>query len=147
VFLWEFLNKKAITFSPPLPSYKQDVIDTLTMGHLEKVFLIFEEKSIFWPKDQYTFALVGENVGQKVHSPTIIINLYASHGYPILGLVAGGEAGIQITKRSLKENSDWLMSYLRSMWPEAKNREPIKVVTTNWTNDPFAYGSYVALPT
>jgi len=43
------LQKGVVQFDPPLPDWKQEAIDALGAGHVDKVILRFKER--FWPED------------------------------------------------------------------------------------------------
>ena len=45
----------------------------------------------------------------------------------------------------VKSTSNEIMEHLRSMFPDQKIPDPINIHVTDWTNNPFSYGSYSAI--
>jgi monoamine oxidase len=92
-------DKNYVKFVPGLPEWKQDAINSLSMGVLNKLFLQFDK--CYWEevKDQYTFAFL--NHAEKANDKcSLIVNLMPSHNAPILTLVMGGTAGKEMERRS-----------------------------------------------
>lgn len=74
------LKQGAITFSPPLPRWKQEAIARLGMGTLDKVYLRYDD--VFWDKD-VTWIATPEN-GLPEGQFNQWLNLYFYTGEPVI---------------------------------------------------------------
>ena len=45
----------------------------------------------------------------------------------------------------VKSTRNEIMKHLRSMFPDQKVPDPINIHVTDWTSNPFSYGSYSAI--
>lgn len=68
------LKSGDIEFSPSLPAWKQDAIDTMQMGFFEKVVLVFEER--FWEGSGAMYVSLNNTDVSKVKSGAYYILLY-----------------------------------------------------------------------
>jgi len=125
-----------VAFSPPLPESKLGAIGRGRMSCLNKLFLIFDE--CHWPKDQYSFAYINETPDAL---PSMLVNVWPSHGLPILTCLVGGDAGRAMERRTPEENVAWAMTLIRKLFGAAVP-EPTRSVQTEWDADPFSYGAY-----
>jgi len=125
------LQAGRVTFRPPIPNIERRVA-LLAMGNLEKVVLRFSER--FWPDNVHRMSLVSDHrrftdwVDITAHSavPTLVAfhnPTIASYGHDRLAQA---------------------LDVLRAMFPNAP--DPIAAEVTDWTNDPFASGSYSYVP-
>ena len=71
----------------------------------------------------------------------MLVNIFPSHGLPILTCMVGGGAGRAMERRPLDENVAWAMTLVRKLFG-ASVPEPTKAVQTAWDQDPFSYGAY-----
>lgn len=125
------LQSGTVTFDPPIPNIEQR-IGRLAMGNLEKVVLRFSDR--WWPDNVRRMSLVSEHrrftdwVDITAHSgaPTLV----AFHNPTIAGY--GDDRIAQA------------LEVLRAMFPDAP--DPIAARATDWSNDPFAHGSYSYVP-
>lgn len=133
------LKKGGVEFSPALPAEKQQSIERMAMGTLNKIVLKFPKA--FWPNQLYRMSLVKENAAATIE----FWNMQKYINQPILvGLVAGKEARRleQVAKTDL---TALVMKDLSTMFEEAV--EPSELLYTKWASDPFSYGSYSFVPT
>jgi monoamine oxidase len=130
------LKAGAVEFRPPLPTAKQQAIARLGMGNLAKVVLHFEEP--FWPRDQYVF---GYQCRPVECSPTLIVNLWKSQQTPALVLMAGGALSREIESWDETRLERWARGLLCDVFGDTA-REPSRIERTQWSQDPFARGSY-----
>ena len=134
------LKAGSITFSPALPDGKQQAIQRLGMGVLNKVVLRFSK--VFWEKSAEVIGYIPKKKGEWVE----FFNLHPITGKPILvGFNAGSYA---------KALEDWAdekivaaaMQTLRTIYG-AKVPDPTDYAITRWGSDPFAQGAYSFLAT
>ena len=134
------LKAGSITFSPELPDGKQQAIQRLGMGVLNKVVLRFSK--VFWEKSAEVIGYIPKKKGEWVE----FFNLHPITGKPILvGFNAGSYA---------KSLEDWAdekivaaaMQTLRTIYG-AKVPDPTDYAITRWGSDPFAQGAYSFLAT
>ena len=129
------LKAGAVTFEPPLPAAKQAAIERLGVGTLAKVALTFERP--FWPQSTYAFGLPGGGGT----GGTVVVNKGAIDGSAELILLAGGNLGQQIEAMEMDDAKAWAIAQLRGAFADCVS-EPIAIKRTNWSRDPFAFGSY-----
>jgi len=122
-----------VEFSPPLPADKQQAIDRIGMGLLNKLYLLFDD--MFW--DDVTLI---DYVSPSGDSMWEFYNLN-DFGKPIiLGFTAGDHAR-QLEQVSDDEIINEAMEILQQMYGD-ETLQPIDYVRTSWASDPFAKGAY-----
>jgi monoamine oxidase len=134
------LQSKLVRFDPELPARKQDAIQRLGFGLLDKVILTFDEP--FWARDRYAFGWVGERIDDY---PTCAVNLWKTHRLPKLVFIVGGPLAARVERWSTSEVERWAFEVLQEMFGTAAVR-PRRVERTLWSADPFAMGSYAFIP-
>jgi monoamine oxidase len=130
------LRAGAVTFDPPLPERKRQAIERIGVGTLAKLVLRFPAP--FWPKNQYVFGCVSEASDGE---PTVVVNLWKTHRIPVLLLSVGGALGSQLESWTEHETRAFAARIVRRLFGEAAS-EPVSVVVTRWSADPFARGAY-----
>jgi monoamine oxidase len=138
------LKQGKITFSPALPSAKQQAIQRLKMGALNKIVLKFPQQ--FWADEPHYMAYLRGDLDTHVE----FWNWQKYVGEPILvGLVMGNFArSLSVSSPSASSPSPVLatmMSDLQAMFGQ-DIPQPTATLTTAWHNDPFTYGSYTIFP-
>ncbi len=133
------LKQNQIEFDPPLLAEKQDAIDRLAMGVLNKVYLKFSE--VFWEEEIEGFGYIGENLGE--WSDWMSFVPYINE--PILLAFHGGEKGFALEELSDDEVIAGAMETLRTIFGN-DIPEPEGYTITRWGQDPFAFGSYSHIP-
>ncbi|MGL4306340.1 MAG: flavin monoamine oxidase family protein [Mycobacteriaceae bacterium] len=132
------LKAQSITFTPTLPEEKNDSINSLGVGTLSKTFLKFE--SSWWPKEYDWHQFVGNEPG--LWSEWVSL---AKTGEPILlGFNSGTEA-----KRIEAAKPDVVLAEAMSVLKEMFGTtipQPQGILTTTWSLDPLAHGSYSFYP-
>lgn len=129
------LKAGAVVFDPPLPASKRAAIDRLGCGTLAKVGLLFER--VFWPPTVYVFGL-DEDDGD---AGTVAVSQAAVDGSPLLILLAGGRLGERVEAMTEAEARGWALERLRRAFG-AEVPDPVAVLRTGWSRDPFARGAY-----
>ena len=129
------LQRGSVLFDPPLPSAKQEAIETLGFGVLNKVYLRFPDA--FWQKcPEWIFYLSAER-GE--WSEWFNIHHYIEE--PILLAFNAGRFGRAVEELSDDEMVAEAMAVLRKMYGH-DIPDPNAWQITRWASDPFAFGSY-----
>ena len=129
------LQKGVVDFDPPLPDAKQEAIDSLGMGLLNKVYLRFPR--IFWPQEAEILGFVSEKKGE--WAETLNIAFYTDA--PVLLCFNAATYGRAIEKLSDGEIVAAAMQRLAGMFG-ADIPDPDAHHITRWASDPYAFGSY-----
>ena len=137
------LKAGTIKFYPALPKRKQDVIDRMGFGNVEKIALTFE--NAFWrknpnkalsffsipdPIESYGFVDVTETSGAGPGLPTT----------PSLACVFGAEKAKWVAENP-EEAVSFVLSVLKEIFPNTYE-EPIATASSNWSTSPFSKGCY-----
>jgi monoamine oxidase len=130
------LQADSIEFRPAISQAHQAAIDRLAMGTLEKVVFRFEQP--IWPAE----------VGRLIHiSPDQLFPLWTVlPGQPptIMGFY-NPRCTPGMTEVPHSQRLHMAMDVLRSMFG-ANIPSPVASAATNWSDDPFACGSYSFIP-
>ena len=122
-----------VEFSPPLPAAKQQAIDRIGMGVLNKLYLLFDD--MFW--DDVTLIVHVSPDGGPMWE---FYNLN-DFGKPILLGFTTGDHARQLEQLSDDEIVNDAMNILEKMYGD-ETLQPIDYVRTKWASDPFAKGAY-----
>ncbi|KAI0499126.1 hypothetical protein KFK09_020027 [Dendrobium nobile] len=135
------LKKGVIEFVPPLPPQKQEAIDRLGFGLLNKVAMLFPYD--FWGGSIDTFGhLTGDSCQR---GEFFLFYSYSSvSGGPLLVALVAGESAITFEKAPPTEPVERALSILRGIFAPKGIQvpDPLQVVCTRWGADKFTYGSY-----
>jgi len=129
------LQAKSVTFTPALPAIKQNAIDKLGMGVLNKCYLRFP--TTFWPIDLDWIDYIPENHGQWAEW----VSFRRAMNQPVLIGFNAADYGKQIEALPDTEIVASAMTTLRTMFGE-NIPNPVDYQITRWASDPFARGSY-----
>ncbi|MFN3491840.1 MAG: flavin monoamine oxidase family protein, partial [Anaerolineales bacterium] len=133
------LKQAEVKFEPPLPETKQESINRVNMGVLNKVYLKFPK--IFWDAELENISYAGERTGEWAYW----LNYAAYNGEPILLAFHGGDKGWALEEFSDDEIVNSAMQTLRLLYGD-DIPEPESVLITRWGKDKFSYGSYSHIP-
>lgn len=133
------LKQAKVRFAPPLPKSKQDSINRINMGVLNKVYLKFPK--IFWDAELENISYAGERAGEWAYW----LNYVAYNGEPILLAFHGGDKGWALEEFSDDEIVKDAMQTLRVLYGD-DIPEPENFLITRWGKDKFSYGSYSHIP-
>lgn len=122
------LKAATIVFDPPLPQAKQDAIDRLGFGLLNKVVVAFDEP--FWPESPPMIGLVGPQ-----EPVSDVVNGLIFAGKPLLVGLRGGQAAWSREALSDEESVAEVITALDAPAPTG-------ALVTRWGTDPYARGSY-----
>lgn len=143
------LKQNSITFEPPLPSWKTDVIERLGFGILNKVVLVYNK--VFWDPDRDIFGVLRE--AQNRHSTSQKdyeanrgrffqwFNVSNTTGLPCLIALMAGDAGFETEHSSNDGLIAEATGVLRNVFG-ARVPNPVEAIVTRWGSDRFARGSY-----
>lgn len=145
------LQKDAAMFNPPLNPAKTVAIENLKMGTMDKVYLVFDNKtkpfwntSVDWidrvdiPKENSVY----ESDDKKWR---FFFNLYKYTNQPILLAFNTGRSAIELEQESDEAIKNEVMSVLRTMYNDPTIQDP-KIIRTKWAMDPLSFGSYSFIP-
>lgn len=143
------LKQDSISFDPPLPSWKTDVVGRLGFGILNKVVLVYDK--VFWESDRHIFGVLRESsnrhsTSQKDYSASRgrffqWFNVSNTTGLPCLIALMAGDAGFETEHTSNDSLIREATEVLRSVFGEDVPY-PKEAVVTRWGSDRFARGSY-----
>lgn len=134
------LQQNKIQFSPALPASKQQAIQKLGMGLLNKAYLQFSEP--FWEGDGEFIGYIAETKGKWAE----FLNIHHYTKQPILMGFSAGSYGAQLERQSDAEIVRSAMGVLRTIYG-SRIPNPKDYLITRWKADPFAGGSYSYLAT
>lgn len=129
-------QENCVQFDPPLPDWKQEAIQRLGFGNLNKVVLCFDR--IFWDPATNLFGHVGSTTASRGE---LFLFWSISASPVLLALVAGQSAAI------MENVSDDVIvgrciAVLKSIFGNGAVPQPKETVVTRWRADPWARGSY-----
>eukprot|EP00929_Paragymnodinium_shiwhaense_P096293 TRINITY_DN57842_c0_g1_i1.p1 TRINITY_DN57842_c0_g1~~TRINITY_DN57842_c0_g1_i1.p1 ORF type:complete len:543 (-),score=57.58 TRINITY_DN57842_c0_g1_i1:367-1995(-) len=141
------LKTTSISFSPPLPPWKQRVIANMNMGLLEKMF--FEFESPWWEaagseEDAFWTLKRGERDGFKTTASEWynLHNLLNKTVPPVLLTTPGGYFADMLEYEPDHVVIDLFRRELQSIFPNVTIPEPKRFVRTFHRRDEFMRGSY-----
>lgn len=129
------LQRGQIEFTPALPEVKQEAIQGLGSGLLNKLYLRFPR--VFWPKGAEFINYIAPKKGEW----TEWLNLYYYLGEPVLLGFNAGRYGRAIEALPDEEIVAEAMAVLRTLYGN-DIPQPEAWQITRWATDPFALGSY-----
>lgn len=147
-------HEYGISWNPPLPAKMGRSMEAMHFGALGKV--IFEFERIWWPdEDRFLILPRGDAKNSKetitevpapYSYPTYVVNYAAvHHENPRASLVLLTQSPLT---EFLEANPDKAWSYYKPMLSKLCNGsipDPINTMTSQWTLNPYARGSYLAL--
>lgn len=127
------LKAGAVRFEPPLGARRQQAVDRLGMGTLEKIALRFERA--FWPPTQTSFGFTGDLAGE------FPLFRAASREPPVIVAWLAGAFARESLRLSAWHVAGHAGMVLRQMFGSA-TPPPIAVERSAWWTDPFSRGAY-----
>ena len=130
------LQKEVIEFCPPLTATKMKAIRGMHMGLAAKVFLRFPYN--FWGDTEKFFTF----------KSTWVFNLDHQKYFPgsnILTFYFIGDIAVRLESQEVDKTKMDLMQELHQLFG-LLIPDPIDIHVTNWTKNPFYYGSWSSLP-
>ena len=138
------LKAGTITFDPPLPASKQDVIERIGFGSVEKVVMTF--KNSFWrrnPKKQDHFFSIPDPIAS--YGSFFDVSMSSGIGpgaptSPCLASVFGPPKAAWVAENP-EAAIEEVLSELQMMFPDTFE-PPVATAVSNWTTSPFSGGCY-----
>eukprot|EP00984_Skeletonema_dohrnii_P000514 scaffold169_cov122-Skeletonema_dohrnii-CCMP3373.AAC.2 len=128
-----------IKFTPSLPDWKQEVIDGMGFGLLDKCVMQWDNPdAAVWPKEEWIELITskGENSGKW----TTFFNPTSYKGVPmIVGWAAADNARYMETQTDEEVQSD-MMTNLKAMFPSIT--PPDRYIITRWGSEENVLGTY-----
>ena len=107
------LKAASLVFDPPLPIAKQDAINAIGMGVLEKFWFRFDEQ--FWSNDALMWTQISPNPASAAEQPfTEWFNMAPLTGEPVLLALLGGPTARAWANKSDEEVQSTAMSALQN---------------------------------
>jgi polyamine oxidase len=138
------LQNDVVTFSPPLPPWKQDSIATFQMGTYTKIFLQFNET--FWDRDTQYFLYADPYkrgyypVWQSLSGPGFL------EDSNIIFVTVTNDESYRVEQQDDDKTKEEVMAVLRAMFPDVDIPEPLDFFYPRWTTTPWTHGSYSNWP-
>ncbi len=133
----KILQNGVIAFTPELPKYKQDAIESVRVWGGCKAFIEFSEK--FYPA-LVAFEITPATAGQKLYYD-------ASYGQNttqnVLGLFAVGSGTYPYVELGEDELIEFMLNELDELFDGQASSNYVKHIFQNWNAEPFAGGAYV----
>ena len=130
------LKSGKISFTPNLSAERQKAIDSLGMGTLDRVALLYEHA--FWPQGRDFIERAPLDRGDYA----LFTNWYKFSGQPILLAEISGKFAREQEGLSAAD----LKSHIAKLFSSVPNAIPEKILMSRWSMDAFARGSYSYLP-
>ncbi|CDW91771.1 amine oxidase [Stylonychia lemnae] len=128
------LKSNMITFTPQLPKSKQDSIEKMGAGLMDKLYLEFED--VFWDEEADWLDYISDgNVKWG-----ITLNYYKYTKKPVLLMFNIGKDAREFAEMSDEDVIKQAMETLRTMYPKATDYVAYK--RSNWSHDEFARQAY-----
>ena len=144
------LQRKMISFSPPLPRWKEEAAENIGFGLLNKVILRFSTP--FWVNatrkegDEEDFGTDGPDYIGRVSNQQgvffIFMSLLRPLGAPILVALSTGRFAEYIEEKSDDEVVGMAMKSLEKLFPSSPPSTLLSHKVTRWKMDKYARGSY-----
>lgn len=125
-----------VRFDPPLPEWKQQAIERLGFGNLNKVVLCFDRS--FWDQECNLFGHIGSTTGSRGEL-FLFFNIYKS---PVLMALIAGEAANVMESVSDDVIVGRCLTVLKSIYGAGVVPQPRESVVTRWRADVWSRGSF-----
>ncbi len=138
------LKAGTITFDPPLPAAKQDVIERIGFGTVEKVTMAF--KTAFWRRNSnkanHVFAIPDplDAHGMFVDVTDVAGASPGMPASPCLAYVCGSDTATRAAKNP-EEAAKRVAAELELVFPDTFE-PPVATATSTWSSSPFSRGCY-----
>ena len=135
------LQSETIAFSTPLSPAKMAGINGMNMGFYAKLYLRFPVN--FWG-DKETLLVVGQPIGSYTWALNLDHPKYLP-GSKMLTFHFVGDFARKIETQDISTTQAEAMKNLRNLFGNSIPH-PVAIHVTNWSHNPFSYGSYSSFP-
>jgi len=137
------LQHDDVTWEPKLPAWKEEAVQSMSMGTYTKIFMQFEKK--FWFDTE--IAIYADRVRGRFPVWQSLDHENFFPGSGVLFATVTGDWSERIEALTDAEVQAELMDVLHTMYPEMTEiPEPTSILFHRWYNDPLARGSYSNWP-
>ncbi|KIM77435.1 hypothetical protein PILCRDRAFT_76792 [Piloderma croceum F 1598] len=136
------LQNDDVVFNPPLPDWKQEAIQSMTMATYTKIFLQFPRN--FWFHTQFALYADSERGRYPVWQGLDIEGFFPESG--ILFVTVTGDYSERIEALPDSQVQSEVMGVLRSMFPNVTVPDPEAFYFPRWFTNPLYRGSYSNWP-
>ncbi|KAF8539216.1 amine oxidase [Trichophaea hybrida] len=135
------LQNDDVTFSPPLPSWKQEAIANFHMATYMKIFARFAPGVKFWNDTEFVlYADPNERGHYPIFQPLDIPGFFPGSG--IIFATLTGQQAYQAEHQSDAEVQAEFIGVLRALYGAANVPDPIEFTFPRWTRDPLFRGTF-----
>lgn len=131
------LKKNKIKFIPDLPTYKQDVINRMHMGNVNK-FLVKWDKT-FWDNQLQYIGYTADAKGR--FNYFLNVNKFAPNSNALMTFAFGDEADVT-EKQTDDQIINEIVTNLRNIYGDAVPQQKPKLLRTKWRENQFTFGAY-----
>lgn len=143
------LKQGTVRFEPELPLWKQNAIERLGFGVLNKVILVFDH--MFWDHDKDFFGILrSPNNSKSLNQQDYTtqrgrffqwLNVSNTSGIPVLLALMAGDAAFDVEHTNNDDLIKEAMEVLRTRFGH-RIPHPRQALVSRWASDRFARGSY-----
>ncbi|MCJ1415425.1 hypothetical protein MMC32_001757 [Xylographa parallela] len=140
------LQNDVVKFSPQLPTWKQEGIETFSMATYTKIFLQFPKDKVFWNTSTQFFLYADPiergyyPVFQSLDGPGFL------PGSGILFVTVVSEQSYAAENQDDATTKAQVLAVLRDMYGAKNVPEPTAFMYPRWSTTPWAFGSYSNWP-
>ena len=140
------MQNEVVSFSPTLPSWKKEGIETFAMGTYTKIFLQFPSDKVFW-NTSYQFFLYADP-DERGYYPVFQSldgeGFLSGSGILFVSVVQG--QSYRVESQTDEQTKAQILEVLRKMYGVENVPEPTAFMYPRWSLEPWAYGSYSNWP-
>lgn len=136
------LQNDDVVFHPPLPAFKQEAFQSMTMGTYTKIFLKFPTK--FWFNTEMALYADKERGRYPVWQSLDHVGFFPGSG--VVFVTVTGDYSLRIESMSDSEVQEEVLTVLRAMFPKQNIPAPLDFYFPRWHSDPLFRGSYSNWP-
>ena len=142
------LKAQSIDFVPPLPHWKQEAIDMIGFGVLNKCIFYWDKDQVdqasmsWWPDGKQYMSLITDGESASSRWSTFFNDREMGNGDEfVISAWVGGDDAREIESMSDETIKEHVLGNLRAMYGDSVP-EPSKFVVSRWGQDEFARGAY-----
>lgn len=133
------LKAGSINFIPSLPDWKQNAIDNMGFGVVNKCAMQWnDDNAVAWPDEKWIQLVTQDDASSAKW--TTFFNPTKAKGIPTLVGWIGGQEAIDMEAQTDEEILVDVMKNLKAMFPAIT--QPDRVIITRWGQEPNVLGTY-----